>query len=123
MRGGYLRTHQPRWCVVLLLLYVAVPASAAYNRSGLANAWPGAKCTTEEGVVATATLTDMERVTSVGASGDEAARRLLFERGIAITLRRLTVFAVERELNYAKIRPEGRLDTLWVRAWERACAK
>jgi ABC-type uncharacterized transport system substrate-binding protein len=93
------------------------------NLTGLANAWPGAKCTTEEGAVATATLTGMERVTSVGASGDEAARRLLFERGIAITLRRLTVFVVERELNYAKIRPEGRLDTLWVRVWELSCAK
>jgi hypothetical protein len=106
---------------VFLTLLITTGFPAAPDLSGLVHVKPGAKCQTEEGAIATLTLGDRQRVTSIGASGDHKALQQLFDQGIAIELRQLTVFIEDRQGIYAKIRPEGRLELLWVSALRLKC--
>jgi hypothetical protein len=116
-------TTELAWISVLLLLCMVAPTSAAYNRLGIANAWPGAKCLTEDGAIATLTVRDRQQLGSIMSSPDDEAWRQLFERGIAMRLRQLTVFVEDRDGGYVKVRPEGRLESLWVATWELECTK
>ena len=110
------------WAIVRWLGAIP-PTVAVADQSGLVNGRPGATCQTEEGAIATQTLWDRQRVASVGASGDHKALQQLFDQGIAIGLRQLTVFVETRHEGYEQIRPEGRLELLWGSAFRLKCAK
>jgi hypothetical protein len=110
------------WAIVLWLGAIA-PTVAVADQSGLAHGRPGAKCQTEQGAFATLTLRDRQRVSSISMSGDEKAFQQLFDQGIAIELRQLTVFVEARHEIYAQIRPEGQLELLWVGAFHLKCPK
>ena len=114
------------WAVVLWL-GATVPALAAEDRativkerSSFTYATPGSKCQTEDGTAAAMTLSTRQRMTEVG-SRDMKAYQRFFDQGLAINMRPLTVFVEAREAGYAQIRPEGRLESLWVSVFSLEC--
>jgi hypothetical protein len=121
-------TSMTMWAVVLWL-GATVPALAAdraaivAERTSQAYAKPGSKCQTEDGASAAMTLSTRQRMTEVGGSGDMKAYRRFFDQGLAIEMRPLTVFVEERQGLYAQIRPEGRLESLWVSVLSLQCAQ
>jgi hypothetical protein len=113
--------------VILLWLSTMVSALAedrdaiVKERTSPAYAKPGSKCQTEDGTAAAMTLSTRQRMTEVASRQDMKAFEQFFTQGLAIRMRPLTVFVEERQGVYVKIRPEGRLESLWVGVFGLQC--
>jgi hypothetical protein len=117
-----LKTIMPCFlCAWLLWLCTVAPVGAALDTSGLKYVVPGATCQTTAVGIAAATLSDLKRAYSIIGSGDREAMRQMYAQGLVIDVPQMTVFVEERQEIYAQIRPEGRLDRLWIAALRLAC--
>ena len=105
----------------LLWLCTVAPAGAALDTSGLKYVVPGATCRTTKAGIAAATLSDLKRAYDISSSGDRKAMRQMYARGHVIDIPQMTVFVEEVREPYAQIRPEGRLDQLWITAFRLDC--
>jgi hypothetical protein len=105
----------------LLWLCTVAPVGAALDTSGLKYVVPGATCRTTKAGIAAATLFDLKRASDISGGGDREAMGQMYARGHVIDIPQMTVFVEEAELPYAQIRPEGRLDRLWVSAFRLDC--